>query len=286
MDTQILYMGLLLFAGSGIFIGIMSLLKRKLFVDIWLIYVITAFTTSSVIVPAYFQGVVLLLSLLFFTGRTTYEMATILKLGRQKFVCMLFMMVIITVLYFHMYQIAVAAFVLYVMYCLIHLLWDDTLQSIHCLIVAVYPGIFLSYFTLLVCGENGFYYIVFLYAIVEVNDATSYLCGKFFGRHKLWPAVSPNKTYEGIICGGIAAFCVGLSIGFVVPEFAFWEQVILVFMIVLLSPCGDLVASKIKRICDVKDFSTLIPTQGGALDMIDSLIFTAPVFYYFLIFTS
>lgn len=102
----------------------------------------------------------------------------------------------------------------------------------------------------------------------------------------MWPAISPNKTYEGTICGGITAFSVGLSIGFVVPEFAFWEQAILVFMIVLLSPCGDLVASKIKRMCDVKDFSNLIPTQGGALDMIDSLIFTAPVFYYFIIFAS
>ncbi|BBM86386.1 phosphatidate cytidylyltransferase [Candidatus Uabimicrobium amorphum] len=286
MDTKILYMILLLFAGSGIFIAMMSLLKRKLFVDIWLIYVMTAFTTSSVIVPIYFQGILLLLSLLFFAGSTAYEMATILKLGRQKFVCMLFMMTLVVILYLQMYQVTIALFVLYVMYCLIHLLWDDTLPSIYCLVVAIYPGIFLSYFTLLACGEKGFYHVVFLYAIVEVNDTIAYLCGKFFGRRKFWPAISPHKTYEGVICGGLAALGVGLSMGFVIPEFPLWQQVILVFMIVVLSPCGDLVASKIKRLCDVKDFSNLIPTQGGVLDMLDSLIFTAPVFYYFVMITT
>jgi len=154
------------------------------------------------------------------------------------------------------------------------------------LFVAFYPLLFFNYFLMLANSDKGFVYIVLLYAIVEVNDAIAYVFGKAFGRRKICPTISPNKTYVGSIAGMIAAITTGFGMSFAITDFANWQLGLLIILIAIFGVVGDLVASKIKRIYQVKDFGRIIPGQGGMLDVLDSLIFTSPLCYYFLYFNE
>ncbi len=112
-------------------------------------------------------------------------------------------------------------------------------------------------------------------------DTGAWLVGKNFGKHKLWPLVSPNKTIEGLI-GGIVIAGLVASIGW---YYAFGHIDILSFIIFamlgMFSQLGDLVQSKLKRQCEIKDSSRLIPGHGGVYDRLDSLIFVTP--FYILV---
>lgn len=109
-------------------------------------------------------------------------------------------------------------------------------------------------------------------------DSGAWLIGKNFGKHKLWPTVSPNKTIEGLV-GGIIIAGLLASLGW---YFLFGTVNLKVFLIFgllgLLSQLGDLIQSKLKRQCGIKDSSLLIPGHGGVYDRLDSLLFVAPFF--------
>jgi len=113
-------------------------------------------------------------------------------------------------------------------------------------------------------------------------DVAAYFAGKSFGRHKMAPSISPNKSWEGFWAGiaGSVAMSLGLSrfLGTTPPE-AFALGVVLS----LAAQAGDLAESSIKRFSAVKDAGTLIPGHGGVLDRFDSLMFVAPVAYYMLL---
>ena len=121
-----------------------------------------------------------------------------------------------------------------------------------------------------------------VYIISFGTDTFAYFAGVFFGKHKLCPNVSPKKTIEGAI-GGILG-CLGLTIAY----FKFFGINISIYTIIFsifvsaFSMVGDLLASKIKREYDVKDFGSILPGHGGILDRFDSLLFVAPVVYYFV----
>jgi phosphatidate cytidylyltransferase len=103
--------------------------------------------------------------------------------------------------------------------------------------------------------------------------------GKIFGKRKIIPKVSPNKTWEGFIGGVISTTIIGYSLGFLTPLNV--NQVVFVsFMIAISGFFGDIVMSSIKRDIGVKDMATTIPGHGGVLDRIDSLAYTAPVFFH------
>lgn len=116
-------------------------------------------------------------------------------------------------------------------------------------------------------------------------DSGAWFFGKNFGKHKLWPAVSPNKTIEGLFGGAFSAgiLSTGLWYSFT-GQFSF-VNFILFSLIGLISQMGDLVQSKFKRQAKIKDSSSLIPGHGGVYDRIDSIIFAVPVYavfvYYF-----
>jgi phosphatidate cytidylyltransferase len=109
-------------------------------------------------------------------------------------------------------------------------------------------------------------------------DTGAWFFGKRFGRHKLWPAVSPNKTIEGLIGGILVACCLGsLSWLFFMGPVTLGSVVIFA-LLGGLSQLGDLVQSKLKRCFDIKDSSALIPGHGGVYDRVDSLLFLAPFY--------
>lgn len=124
--------------------------------------------------------------------------------------------------------------------------------------------------------------VFFLLVATEANDVAQYIWGKLFGRHKITPTVSPNKTWEGFI-GGWAT--TGLLIWFLGPDFTplsgFGLATLAVFLPVA-GFAGDVTMSAIKRDIGVKDTSGLIPGHGGLLDRADSLTFTAPLYFHIL----
>ncbi|MEZ4648846.1 MAG: phosphatidate cytidylyltransferase [Candidatus Eisenbacteria bacterium] len=126
--------------------------------------------------------------------------------------------------------------------------------------------------------------VLFPVVLVWAADTGAYAFGLLFGRHRLWPAVSPKKTWEGAIGGVVATilvaalaggpFGVGLSLG---------EAVVAGVLVGIAGPLGDLFESRLKRVAGVKDSGKLLPGHGGVLDRFDSLFFAAPVFYYYLL---
>lgn len=139
-------------------------------------------------------------------------------------------------------------------------------------------------------GEYGSFYVLLCLGVAWTSDTGAYFCGKYFGRNKLCPSVSPKKTIEGVIGGIIVCTLSLVFIGFVFNNFIFPEKYrINYFLLALLgllgspiSALGDLCFSVIKRSCHVKDFGNVIPGHGGILDRFDSVIFVAPYVYFFI----
>ena len=127
--------------------------------------------------------------------------------------------------------------------------------------------------------------LLFLVFLTEINDVMQFAWGKIFGKHKIIPKVSPNKTWEGFIGGIISTTIIGYFLGFLTPLDV--NQVVFVsFMIAVSGFIGDIVMSSIKRDIGVKDMATTIPGHGGVLDRIDSLAYTAPVFFHIVYYIA
>lgn len=118
------------------------------------------------------------------------------------------------------------------------------------------------------------------------SDTFAYFVGTAFGSHKLAKSISPNKTVEGFLGGLFGTTAVAILIGHFVFNFPLIEMAILGFILAIVATFGDLVESVIKRFVGVKDSGILLPGHGGMLDRFDSILFTAPVFYYFIIITG
>lgn len=117
-----------------------------------------------------------------------------------------------------------------------------------------------------------------LLVVTFCMDTGAWFFGKNFGKHKLWPAVSPNKTIEGLLGGMASSASLGsLTWYYTMGEFK-WEYSVIFALCGLISQVGDLIQSKIKREFGIKDSSNLIPGHGGVYDRIDSLIFLSPFF--------
>lgn len=130
-------------------------------------------------------------------------------------------------------------------------------------------------------------WIQLIVVIMFINfgmDTGAWFFGKNFGKHKLWPKVSPNKTIEGLLGGALTAGLLGtLSWNYFV-SFSGFKYLILFVALGILSQVGDLIQSKLKRQFGIKDSSSLIPGHGGVYDRIDSLIFVAPFYATFINF--
>jgi phosphatidate cytidylyltransferase len=113
-----------------------------------------------------------------------------------------------------------------------------------------------------------------------ISDSGAYFAGRFFGRHLLFPSLSPNKTIEGSLGGLILTVLVIGAISYQFLNFSLAKAVVIGAGVSFFSQSGDLFESALKRILDVKDLGHLLPGHGGILDRIDSLLFTAPAVYY------
>ena len=140
-------------------------------------------------------------------------------------------------------------------------------------------------------NENGRYFVMLLVVVTKFTDMGAYLIGSSLGRHKMIPRISPKKTWEGTF-GGIA-FAVGgavmclywphpLSQGILASGMNLTHALALGLLLGTAAVIGDLAESLIKREANIKDSSNILPGHGGALDMLDSFLFTAPLLYVYM----
>lgn len=123
--------------------------------------------------------------------------------------------------------------------------------------------------------------VLYLILLTEANDILQYIWGKSVGKHKIIPKVSPNKTVEGFIGAFICITLLALVLSFLTP-FSWYQALVAGMLISGAGFIGDVVISMIKRDIGVKDSGTLIPGHGGILDRIDSLTYTAPLFFHYV----
>lgn len=127
--------------------------------------------------------------------------------------------------------------------------------------------------------EGNAMLIFFLLLVVQLSDVFQYICGKLFGRTKVAPVVSPNKTVEGLMGGGLCATLIGTGMWWITP-FSPVEAGLMSFAIVVMGFLGGLVLSAVKRSLGEKDWGTMIKGHGGMLDRMDSVCYAAPVFFH------
>lgn len=127
-------------------------------------------------------------------------------------------------------------------------------------------------------GQNG-KLLFFFVLVVQASDVLQYIWGKTCGRHKIAPTISPNKTWEGFVGGIASATLLGTLLWWATP-FNPWQAAVMSLAITLMGFAGGLVMSAIKRDRGVKDYGTLIQGHGGVMDRIDSLCFSAPIFFH------
>jgi phosphatidate cytidylyltransferase len=131
----------------------------------------------------------------------------------------------------------------------------------------------------------GAFTVISVFASIWTCDSVAYFIGRKFGKHKLFERVSPNKTWEGAIGGFIGAVTAFLVAGAIaLPYMSLGHALICGCIIGVFGQLGDLVESLLKRDADVKDSSSLIPGHGGVLDRFDSLLFVAPLIFFYLDF--
>lgn len=130
--------------------------------------------------------------------------------------------------------------------------------------------------------QTGALLVLFLVGLTEFNDIAQYLWGKSIGRIKVMPTVSPNKTLAGLVGGVATTTLLAALLGPLMTPLSIPLSLLAGFIIGISGFCGDVVMSAIKRDIGVKDSGTLLPDHGGILDRLDSLIFTAPVFFHFI----
>lgn len=168
-----------------------------------------------------------------------------------------------------------------------------TLQAT--LFTFLYPQLLVIFFYLLIlqiesqasyaAGVNA---LLMLFVPSALSDTLAYFWGRSFGRRKLCPSISPNKTVAGSVAG-LFGGAIGASLVWLLAfsrilggsgaAFNIWVYLVSGFFLAFLSQIGDLAASYIKRAVDIKDFGRLLPGHGGVLDRVDSTLFVAPLVY-------
>jgi phosphatidate cytidylyltransferase len=149
----------------------------------------------------------------------------------------------------------------------------------------LYIGFLFPHVSLIRNMAEGREWVLLLIVTVWAGDIFAFLSGSLFGKHKLYPKISPNKTYEGLGGGIVGSILVALLYShFFIPRMSMGLCVLLAIGLTVLGQLGDFTESMLKRSAQVKDSGSLIPGHGGMLDRMDSFLFSAPFFYYSLLY--
>jgi phosphatidate cytidylyltransferase len=146
----------------------------------------------------------------------------------------------------------------------------------------IYPVALFTYLYHLRELPNGLYWCFYVFLLVWITDSGAYFAGNVFGKRKLAPKVSPNKSVEGAVGGVLAALLFGFVFWVVTKEGTLPAILALSLLTSIVSQIGDLFESALKRSAGVKDSGALIPGHGGILDRFDSFLFALPIVYFAL----
>ena len=137
-------------------------------------------------------------------------------------------------------------------------------------------------------GPTGRMMVLYLVGVVKISDVGAFFTGRSLGRHKLFPRLSPKKTWEGLIGGILSSLAMSLMFYWITDgslgkvEFGLHDAIVLGLILPVVAVIGDLFESLLKRAAGVKDSGSIIPGMGGVLDVLDSLMFGAPVLYAYV----
>ncbi|HAL01074.1 phosphatidate cytidylyltransferase [Exiguobacterium sp.] len=140
------------------------------------------------------------------------------------------------------------------------------------LLTAVYVGVGFASFAYIRLLEHGLTLSLLIILLIWFTDSGAYFVGKRFGKNKLWPSISPNKTIEGAVGGVLLAILLGVVFEGIEPTVGFGKVIVLAIIVAVVGQLGDLVQSAYKRHYGVKDSGTLLPGHGGILDRFDSMM--------------
>ncbi|MCT4595619.1 MAG: phosphatidate cytidylyltransferase [Anaeromicrobium sp.] len=147
-----------------------------------------------------------------------------------------------------------------------------------------YVSFLANHIALMTKNENYGKFVWLIFIIAWATDTCAYFTGYLFGKNKLCPQISPKKTIEGALGGILGSVLVSI-----IYSYYFIPKYVIHFAIIgligsILGQIGDLVASMFKRYCEIKDYGKIMPGHGGILDRFDSILFTAPLVYYYVTF--
>ncbi len=140
--------------------------------------------------------------------------------------------------------------------------------------VSVYPALLAGFVPLLLAPEDGPDRVIVFVVVTVCSDIGGYFAGIFFGKHRMSPLISPKKTWEGFAGSTLACVVGGALLVHFLLQGEYWEGAVVGLAGVVCATLGDLVESVIKRDIGIKDMGTLLPGHGGAMDRLDSLLFT------------
>jgi phosphatidate cytidylyltransferase len=210
---------------------------------------------------------------------------------KEKVEGTIFAIVIPLVMLFGGSQLVLAAIAFCILFTFILFLGSVKEASFDVMIVAkvifglMYIPFLLAHFILLRGLEKGVLWVLFVLVLAFAGDVTALYVGKYFGKHKLSPIISPGKTVEGtigLILGSTVACLIFSYYSF--PDVSLVKIGILAFIGSILGQLGDLSESAIKRHYGLKDASSLLPGHGGLLDRLDCILFIVPFVYYYRIY--
>jgi phosphatidate cytidylyltransferase len=171
---------------------------------------------------------------------------------------------------------------------------EDGIRTVYALI---YPGLFYAFLLAIICIDDAMaarFMFLLVFVGASLTDVFAYFGGSLFGRHKLVPEISPKKTMEGAVIGGVFGLLGVLLTGILFQQYFGLDIPVYLYAILgallgILSQVGDLTASIVKRQFGVKDYSSIMGAHGGVMDRLDSVIFVSPIvcaFYYIFVMVS
>ncbi|MBL4903308.1 MAG: phosphatidate cytidylyltransferase [Desulfocapsa sp.] len=169
--------------------------------------------------------------------------------------------------------------------------YKQGLNSLHffseCSLCLLWVGFLGAHLLLIRTLPEGHYWLLILTGITAGSDSGAYYTGRAFGKNKLSPLISPNKTIEGALGGIMTGMVVASLLAVLLLQTVPWIFLLFsAFVLGVVGICGDLVESVIKRTTGTKDSGTILGGHGGILDRADSMLFAAPVLYYLLLAAS
>ncbi len=262
---------------------------------------VSVIAIPAIVLLSYFGGVYFLSFVLIISGISFYEFAVMAKQKGANvnvntgLIAVIFLVINQYRSFFSQYDFLIVLFVVLLIFELFRNNGSAILNIGATLLGVFYLGIFGS--ALIGIREfypdvNGLYYnggylIISIFATIWICDSAAFFGGTALGKHKLFPRVSPKKSWEGAIFGFIFAILTMILAKNIVLDFLSLKNALIVGLIIgIFGQTGDLAESLLKRDAGVKDSSNLIPGHGGIFDRFDSLFFSTPIIYLYLTYLA